>query len=180
MELFSYLLLFLVIVAALLVVVPLIWGAVWLPTPNADIKNLLKAAELKEGETLFDLGCGDGRLLFTAVRDFGAKAVGVEIDPFKVLMLKLRIKLAGLSGSIKVIWSSAQKAELKDADLLFIYLSHQIADSMLERFKNELKSSARVVSYSFMVSGLPIWKVYGDKKGFIYKMNIGKKLDRLL
>lgn len=180
MDFLLYIFLFLVIFAALSIILPLFWGGVWFPTPHKDIENLLAASELKEGETLMDLGCGDGRVLITAVEKFGAKGIGVEIDPFKVLIARMRIWRAGLSDRIIIIWSSVAKADLSQADVLFIYLSHQAIDRLKKRFKTELKTTARIVTFGFLISGFPIYKAYRNKKGFVYKIGLGKNLDELL
>ncbi len=85
-----------------------------------SINNILKLAGIKKGETIVDLGSGDGRLLFEAAR-FGAFATGYEINPFLVLISQLKRKLKGLENEVKIKDESMWKADLKIADVIFVY-----------------------------------------------------------
>ena len=71
--------------------------ALWQPTDSVTMKRLLYLSEIQPGEKLVDLGCGDGRFVVAAARDFGARATGFEIDPFRVLYAKIWIWLSRLS-----------------------------------------------------------------------------------
>ncbi|MEK7581410.1 MAG: methyltransferase domain-containing protein [Patescibacteria group bacterium] len=85
-----------------------------------SIKNLTKLAHIKKRETVVDLGSGDGRLLFEAA-SFGAFAVGYEINPFLIALSKLKRKLKGLDEQVKINAQSMWKADLKVADVIFVY-----------------------------------------------------------
>lgn len=85
-----------------------------------SIDNILKLANIKKRETIVDLGSGDGRLLFE-VAAFGAFATGYEINPFLVLISQLKRKLKGLEDQVKIKDESMWKADLKIADVIFVY-----------------------------------------------------------
>lgn len=175
----QYILLAAVGIAALSIGLPGLVGAVWLPTPAKDIDNLLKSAGLKEGDVLYDLGCGDGRVLIHAAREFGARGVGVDINPLKTFIARMRVKFAGLDDKIRIVTGPAGSIDLRDADVVFCYLSHQANDRLEKKFLSELKESAVIVSYHFMIRGFKPSSVYDKGKGFIYKIALGRNLDRL-
>lgn len=180
MEIAGYILLVVVLLIVLYVVLPALFGSPWWPAPKKDVIGLLVEADLKEDEILYDLGCGDGRVLITASRMFGVRCVGVEIDPIKVFIAKAFVRLAGLSDKIKIIRSSVFKVSIKEADVVFLYLSHQLIDKLTPKFLEELKPEARIISYGFLVKGLTLYKTDKRKRGFVYKMSIGRNVNRFL
>lgn len=91
----------------------------------------------------------------------------------------MRVKLAGLDGKVRIVTGLAGNLDLRDADVVFCYLSHQANDRLEKKFLEELKDSAVIVSYRFMVRGFKPSFVYGKGKGFIYKISVGRNLDRL-
>jgi protein-L-isoaspartate O-methyltransferase len=129
--------------------------APFVPSPQRVIDRMLELAAPKPGETVFDLGCGDGRVLITAAQRFKAKAVGIEIDDKLVQRATDRIAQMNLQSQVKVIEGDLLRADLSGADIVVIYLltlSNEILRPRLEQF---LKPGARVVSYSYAVPG---WK----------------------
>jgi len=129
------------------VVLPAFWGGAWSPTPMRIVNQMLSMAQLKKGETLYDLGAGDGRVITTAVRKHPVKAVGVEIDPLKCLLLRIRLRLMNLKGAARVLQADFFKVDLSKADVVFLYLSPIAHDRLGEKLRAELKPGARVVSY---------------------------------
>jgi len=77
--------------------------ALWQPTDRITVRRILFLSGVKPGERLIDLGCGDGRIVVAAAREFGADAIGVEIDPFRVLWARIWILLSGLSGKAWIV-----------------------------------------------------------------------------
>ncbi len=114
-----FLLLF--IIMLLWILVPAIYGLPPVPTKPGRIQKALKLANLQPNETLYDLGAGDGRVLFIAARDFGAKAVGLEIGPVQCALIWLRATANGFGNQIQIHWGNFYKADLKDADVVFVY-----------------------------------------------------------
>src|SRR6266540_7013909 len=103
------------------ILVPALYGLPPVSTKPERIHKALKLANLQPNETLYDLGAGDGRVLLIAARDFGAKAVGIEIGPVQCALIWLRATANGFGYQIQVRWENFYKANLKDADVVFVY-----------------------------------------------------------
>jgi cyclopropane fatty-acyl-phospholipid synthase-like methyltransferase len=129
--------------------------APYVVSPQQIVDRMLELADLKPGETLYDLGSGDGRVLITAVQRFHAKAVGIEISEVLVKNTTGRIQRLGLENDARVIRGDLLQVDLSPADVVTIYLatdSNEILRPNLEKF---LKPGARVVSHDYVVPG---WK----------------------
>lgn len=133
------------------VVCPYFFGAFWYPTPKRKVRKMLHLAGLKPGEVVYDLGCGDGRIVIAAVKEFKAKAVGIDIDPLKIFFVKLKIRLLKLGEEIKLICGNFFKHNLSGADVITIYLSQMANDKLVSKLAKELKEGARVVSHGFVL-----------------------------
>lgn len=114
---------------------------------------MLDAAALRPGETVYDLGCGDGRVLVTAVQKFKAKAVGVEISPKLAQTARDNIKRAGLENHIQVIEGNMMDVDISPADVVILYLLTQSNDLLRPKLEKSLHPGARVVSHDFKVPG---------------------------
>jgi cyclopropane fatty-acyl-phospholipid synthase-like methyltransferase len=116
---------------------------------------MLELAKVKPGDTVFDLGSGDGRILIAAVETFKAKAVGIEIAPKLVAQARAAIKKEGIGDSARVIEGDLLTADLTGADVVTIYLSTSFNEALRPRLEKYLKPGARVVSHDYPVPG---WK----------------------
>jgi cyclopropane fatty-acyl-phospholipid synthase-like methyltransferase len=116
---------------------------------------MLDIARVKPGDTVYDLGCGDGRILIAAATKYQAKAVGIEISPKLVAQATDRIEKAGLSARARVIQGDVLKADLTGADVVTIYLATELNAELRPRLEKMLKPGARVVSHDYAVPG---WK----------------------
>src|SRR5215213_7865038 len=110
--------LLLLIVGLLWILVPVLYGLPPVPTKPERIQKALRLANLQPNETLYDLGAGDGRVLFIAVRDFGAKAVGIEVGPVQCALMRLRVIASGFGNQIQVRWANFYNADLREADVV--------------------------------------------------------------
>jgi len=115
------------------------------------IRDSLDLAKLKKGETVVDLGCGSGRALIVAAREFGARGIGVDRSLFCVLKARLNVYLAGQSKNIKIYRKSFEKAEdeIKQADVIYLYLLNSTLKQIEPWFFNILPDKTRVVSLAF-------------------------------
>ncbi|MFN7088229.1 MAG: SAM-dependent methyltransferase [Candidatus Paceibacteria bacterium] len=131
-----------------------ILGAPYVPTPQRLVEKIIQVSELKPGETLIDLGSGDGRILIAAAqRD--ANAVGYEINPILASWSRKKAKNAGVENKVKVLTKSFWQAKLTAADVVTVYLiSHRMA-TLERKLETELRPGTRVVSVSFK---LPTWQ----------------------
>lgn len=129
--------------------------APFVPSPQNIVEKMLEAAQLKPGETVFDLGCGDGRVLVTAARQFRAKAVGVELSPKIAQMARDIIKQQKLDGDASVIEGNLLDVDLSKADVVTLYLLTESNSRLKPNLERYLKPGARVVSHDFEIKG---WK----------------------
>ncbi len=129
--------------------------APYVASPARVIDRMLDLANIRPGETVFDLGCGDGRILIAAVEKYKAKAVGIEISPKLAAEARTHIKKAGLTGSAQVIQGDLLQADLSGADVVTIYLTTSLNSELRPRLEKFLKPGARVVSHDYAVPG---WK----------------------
>ncbi len=129
--------------------------APYVPSPQPVVERMLEAAELKPYETVYDLGCGDGRILITAAREFKAKAVGIELSEKLVRQAQDQVKKLGLENRITVMHGDLMQADLKPADVVTVYLLTSANDGLKPAFEKSLRHGARVVSHDFQIRG---WK----------------------
>jgi predicted RNA methylase len=129
--------------------------APFVPTPEPVVEKMLEAGQLKPGETLIDLGCGDGRILFAAAQKFGARAVGVELSAKLVKSISERVQALGLQNQIKVIEGNLLDVDLRSADVVTLYLMRLTNEKLKPNLRKQLKAGARVVSHDYEIPG---WK----------------------
>jgi cyclopropane fatty-acyl-phospholipid synthase-like methyltransferase len=144
-------------------------GAQYVPTPMNTARRMLKLANVQRGETVYDLGSGDGRLLMIAAQEFGAKAIGVEIDPFRYWLTRLKIKWAKMGDVVSVKRGNLFDVDLRDADVVMIYLLPKANAKLAPKLLNELKPSARVVCHAFPIPDWKMAKVEGEL--MMYRIN---------
>ena len=145
-------------------------GAPWVPTSRQVICRMLEMAELRPGEVVYDLGCGDGRVLITAARSFGARAVGVEVDLSRYLWSVLAVTLRGLWKQVKVIRGDLFSVDLRDADVIFTFLLQDTNERLKDKLRRELRPGTRIVSNIFTFSGLPLVAADEQLHLYLYRM----------
>jgi len=151
---------------------PTIKGAPWLPTKRKKIRRMLEIANVQPGELVYDLGCGDGRVLIMAARKFGACSVGIEIDLMRFLWCQFLITILGLRKKIRVIYGDFFKQDLSDADVIFCYLLQSTNNKLEDKLLQEVDPSTRVVSNTFMFHGLALKKTDGESGLLVYSTGI--------
>ena len=125
------------------------------PSPQVVIEKMLQAAHLKPGETLYDLGSGEGRIVIMAARQFKAKAVGIELSQDLCKAATARVKALGLENQVKIIHGNLLKVDLSPADVVTIYLLTASNELLKPNLERDLRPGARVVSHDFEIRG---WK----------------------
>jgi len=149
--------------------------APYVASPGRVVDRMLELANIKPGETVFDLGSRDGRVLIAAVEKYKAKAVGVEISPKLVAQATANIQKEGLSDRARVIEGDVLATDLTGADVVFIYLATPLNEKLRPRFERFLKAGARVISHDYAVPG---WKPFRTERTddrhahliFVYEM----------
>ncbi len=120
-------------------------------TPQKVVDEMLKLANVKEGDVVYDLGCGDGRIVIAAVKDFKAKrGVGVELSPERVKLSKENAEKAGLKDKVEIREGDVLKIkDLSDANVVMLYLLPDVNEKLRPMLRKTLKPGSRVVSHDF-------------------------------
>ncbi len=136
-----------------------------IPSPQEVVESMLDAARVKPGETVYDLGCGDGRIIITAAQKFNAKGVGVELDTEIYRRTQARVKALGLQDRVKVIHANLLKVDLHEADVVTLYLLTSSNDRLKPNLEKYLKPGSRVVSNDFPIPGWQASQVVKTQAG---------------
>jgi protein-L-isoaspartate O-methyltransferase len=152
------------------------------PTPQTVVERMLTLADIKPGEVVYDLGCGDGRIVITAATKFAAHAVGIEIRRDIYEKTQAHVAALGLSDRVKIVHGDALKTDLTGADVVTLYLLTSSNERLRPVLEAQLKPGARVVSHDFEIRG---WKAEQIEKmmvdgrpHMIYAYRIGANLNR--
>ena len=151
------------------------------PTPRDVVERMLNLASVKSGDILYDLGAGDGRVVITAAKKFGIRAVGYEIDPGLVKLARENVKKQRVEHLVEIRQEDFLGADLSSASVVTLYLSYDGNLALRSKLMNELKPGARVVSYAFDMAEwqAKIAERYRDGAGnshMIYLWQIGEPL----
>jgi len=119
------------------------------------VQQMLKVAELKPGEVLFDLGAGDGRTVIMAAKTFGARAVGVELREDLAKKAMSTIHDAQLADRVTIVNGDMFSVNLTSADVVFLYLTTSANEKIRPKLEQELKKGVRVISHDYEIIG---WK----------------------
>lgn len=141
-----------------------------MPAKIDKIRRMLKMTDIRSGEVLYDLGSGDGRIVAEAARLYKTKAIGVEIDPIRVLISRLKLKFKKLDKYAKIKHANLFNVNLKDADVVTMYLLPKTVNQLKSKFKEELKRGTRIVSLQFPLKNWKPVKVDKENKIFVYRI----------
>jgi len=129
--------------------------APYVSSPLPVVRQMLILAELKKGETFFDLGAGDGRAVIMAAQEFGAKAVGIELREDLVKRGLTTIAELGIEDKAQILQADFFNIDLRTADVVYLYLTTSANEKVKPKLEAELKLGARVVSHDYEILG---WK----------------------
>ena len=142
------------------------FGAEYFPASRKVVKEMIKSANLTKKDAVYDLGCGDARILCAAAPKC-RKAVGIEIDFLRFLVSKFN---ASYYGNAKVLRKNLLSQKLNDADVIFIFLRQDINDKLEKKCIKEMKKGSRIVSHYWKMKHLKPYKI--DEKMRIYSYKI--------
>jgi SAM-dependent methyltransferase len=154
-------------------IITFISGAPFVPSTKRATEAMIAMANIKKGEKIYDLGSGDGRVLFLAVKK-GAIGIGYELNPILVLYTKIRAFFSPDKKHITVRWKSLWKADIHNADVVFVYLLPLSLNLLQQKLLTELKPGTRIISNSFIFKNWPIEKQ--DKANHIFVFLIPKRV----
>jgi SAM-dependent methyltransferase len=122
---------------------------VFLPTPEVVAEQMLKLADVHEGDVLYDLGSGDGRIVIMAAQRFGARAIGIDINPQRIKESLQNAEKAGMAGKVTFRNEDLFQADFKDATVVSLYLLPALNLKLRPKLWRELKPGTRIVSHNF-------------------------------
>ena len=127
----------------------------YVPTPQAVVDRMLELARLKAGETVIDLGSGDGRIMIEAASKYGARGFGVEIDPRLVELSSENAAKAGVADRVKFLQQDLFKTDFHEANVLTLYLLPDVNLALRPKILAELRPGSRVVSHDYGMGDWP-------------------------
>lgn len=171
MELMIYLLLSLAVAYVLWVFVfivwPLVMGASYEVTKDEKMKKMVEFARVKKGERIAELGSGNGKLVIEFAKK-GAEVHGFEINPFLVLLSRVKIQRAGLRGKAFVHWKNFWRVDLGEFDVVLAFQVGYVMGVLERKLKREAKKKIRVVSNNWKFPNLKLLKK--DEKVYYYEV----------
>jgi SAM-dependent methyltransferase len=127
--------------------------APYVSTPEPVVKAMLRLAEVRASDMVYDLGCGDGRIVITAARDFGARGVGIDIDPRRIAEAEAGAKSEGVEDRVRFAVQDLFKTDFSSATVVSLYLYPELNARLRPKLRSELRPGARVVSHQFAIAG---------------------------
>ncbi len=121
----------------------------FVPTPMEVVDEMLQLAGVKTGDVLYDLGCGDGRIVIEAAKRYGVKAVGIDIDPLRIAECNENAAKAGVAGQVRFLQQDLFEADFREATVVTMYLLTSVNLRLRPKLLAELKPGTRLVSHSF-------------------------------
>jgi SAM-dependent methyltransferase len=121
----------------------------FVPTTDEAVQAMLKLADVKKSDVVYDLGCGDGRIVVAAARDFGARAVGIDIDPQRIAEAKENAKKAGVEKLVRFEENDLFEADIHEATVVTLFLLSDVNLKLRPKLLKDLKPGTRVVSNTF-------------------------------
>jgi SAM-dependent methyltransferase len=127
----------------------------FVPTTEQAVRAMLKLADVQKADIVYDLGCGDGRIVIAAARDFGARGVGIDIDPQRVAEAKENAHKAGVEARVRIEEGDLFEADIHEATVVTLFLLSNVNEKLRPKLLRELKPGTRIVSNTFQMGD---WK----------------------
>ncbi len=127
--------------------------APYVPTPFPVVEKMLAMAGVQKDDVVYDIGCGDGRMVIAAARKFLARGVGIDIDPQRIEESRANAKKEGVASLTRFICMDATKAHFSEATVLALYLLPESLELLRPLFEKELKPGTRIVSHNYRIGG---------------------------
>lgn len=152
---------------------------VWyVPTPHEIVNRMLDVARVRTGDVVYDLGCGDGRMVIAAAKKFGTRGVGVDLDPQRIREARANAKAAGVEDLVTFKVGDMFETDIGEATVVMLYLLPELNRRLMPKLQSELRPGARVVSHDFDMgkewppekyiklgtSGIYLWRIPSEGK----------------
>ena len=139
------------LLAASLAVITALPQAPFVPTPADVVDRMLELAEIRPSDVVYDLGCGDGRIVIAAAQRHGARGVGVDIDPQRIEEARRNAKAAGVAHLVTFRVGDALETDVSAATVVTLYLVASLNARLRPRLMSQLRPGARIVSHNFPI-----------------------------
>lgn len=136
----------------------------YVPSPDAVVEKMLEVANLDERDVLYDLGCGDGRLVIEAARQYGARAVGFDLDPQRVAEARANVLAADVGALVRIEQADLFTVDLQPASVVMLYLAPNINVRLVPQLQR-LAPGSRVISHDYSIAGFEfddLWVVVAE------------------
>jgi precorrin-6B methylase 2 len=154
----------------------------YVPTPQEVVERMLELAQVKKGDLVYDLGSGDGRIVVTAAKKYGVRAIGFEIDPERIKESAENIKKAGVGHLVEIRQQDIRTVDLSPASVLTMYLLPEVNLMIRPNIWKQMKPGSRVVSHDFDMGDWKPLKTENIKDGsswdhtlYLWHVEAGKK-----
>lgn len=121
----------------------------YVPTPQAVVEEMLATAQVGKDEMIYDLGCGDGRIVITAAKKYGARGIGIDIDPKRIREATQNAQAAGVQDRVKFLKADLFESNFADANVISLYLLTSLNKKLRPKILAETRPGTRVVSHAF-------------------------------
>jgi len=122
---------------------------VFVPTPNDVVDKMLELAAVQPDDVVYDLGCGDGRIVIAAAQRYHARGVGIDIDPQRIAEATANARKAGVADRVRFVEGDLFEADIREATVVTLYLLTRLNAKLKPRLLQELKPGTRIVSHAF-------------------------------
>lgn len=156
-------------VMAYFVFATFLFGAGYQPTPRRSVETMLRLAEVGPEDTLFDLGAGTGAIVFRAARTYRARVVGVEVEPLRVLVLRIRRSLGPFADRITIRWGNLFELDFHPATVITAFLWPGAMARLRPKLEAELPPGARIVSHCHPILGWTPEEYDPDADVYLYR-----------
>jgi len=127
----------------------------YVPTRQEVVEAMLRMADVRPGDVVYDLGCGDGRIVIAAAQKFGARGVGIDIDPARISEARYNARRAGVEKQVEFRAGDLFAADIRDATVVTLYLLPEVNLRLRPKLQHDLRPGTRIVSHDFSMG--PDW-----------------------
>lgn len=152
---------------------------IYYPTPPETVAEMLRLGNIKKGDVLYDLGSGDGRIAIAAARQFGIRAVGIEINPKLITEAESHAREAGVADLVRFCNEDMFRVDINEASIVTLYLSEKLNVLLRPKLLRELQPGTRIISHDFRMGD---WKPeqtvrvpWGKLYRTVYLWNVPKR-----
>jgi SAM-dependent methyltransferase len=159
-------------------------SAITVPTPPDIVLKMLEVAKVGKGDLLYDLGCGDGRIVVAAASRYGCRAVGYDINPRMIRESRQNVEKHRLQELVRIEQQDIFKLDLREASVITLYLLPEMNDQLVPQLK-QLKAGSRIVCHEFPIDGFHYDRLVTMKSSYdgvprdiyLYKLPLKKRTE---